>query len=218
MTLKKEKENYFFFLNSDPFFTYLRLNSRTSEKDALKQNLRKNDTIVTTNSHSKACRFRKSMQTWTIIKHWLKSSCKTRLYNTEGFVGSRGEDVSLHWFTFNNRWLKLFIYSPLLSSVSLVCNLNWKRGQFGGKGDDARTGFSLDGRIKRKIVRTAVACSLQWGCNHCRQRLLRRRPRYERMWLGEDGYLGMREPQWGQEVAAVINSVSCVTLRVVFEI
>lgn len=150
MTLKKEKENYFFFLNSDPFFTYLRLNSRTSEKDALKQNLTKNDTIVTTNSHSKACRFRKSMQTWTIIKHWLKSSCKTRLYNTEGFVGSRGEDVSLHWFTFNNRWLKLFIYSPLLSSVSLVCNLNWKRGQFGGKGDDARTGFSLDGRIKRK--------------------------------------------------------------------
>lgn len=112
-----------------------------------------------------------------------------------------------------SNYLFIHLSSRLLSSVSLVCNLNWKRGQFGGKGDDARSGFSLDGGMKRKglwepllyAVYGQGATTAGGGC-------LDGDPRYERMWLGEDGYGGMREPQWGQEVAAVINSVSCVTL------
>lgn len=50
----------------------------------------------------------------------------------------------------SSNYLFIHLSSRLLSSVSLVCNLNWKRGQFGGKGDDARSGFSLDGGMKRK--------------------------------------------------------------------
>lgn len=66
---------------------------------------------------------------------WLNSNCfctKTRLYNTGGLVGVQRGHSSLRQFTFNNRWVRLFIYSSLhpsslLSSVCLLCFLSLKK-------------------------------------------------------------------------------------------
>lgn len=89
--------------------------------------------------------------------HWLQSNCfctKTRLYDTGGLVWVQRGDFSLRQFTFNNRWFKLFIYSPLLPSslLSYVC-LVWfpkseKGGQLGGNGKKTRESFILDGGMK----------------------------------------------------------------------
>lgn len=72
-----------------------------------------------------------------------KSNCfctKTRRYKSKGLLGVQTGDSSLRQFPFNNRWVKLFIYSPLLlsfllSSVCLFClqsqktRATWQEGQ-----------------------------------------------------------------------------------------
>lgn len=69
---------------------------------------------------------------------WLKTTnkhcfcTKMRVYNIGGLA-----EVSHQQFTFNNRWIKLFIYSPPPISLSSVCSIFYpsleKRGNSGGK-------------------------------------------------------------------------------------
>lgn len=76
---------------------------------------------------------------------WLKTTnkhcfcTKMRIYNTGGLAEVRGGDSSHQQFTFNNRWIKLFIYSPLLpflfplSACSIFYLSLEKSGNSGGK-------------------------------------------------------------------------------------